>query len=225
MLRKGQSPLIILLVVGVLVIAGAAFYAGRLTGQPTPSVQNQAPGPTSPAKDVDWKPLLPQIKTILITGGKTQASPDDPHAQDSVGLGQTADITGDGVSEALIEIPWGGGAASWFVAVMEIQSGSPALVRIKDSDGSISDGLFLDAGSAAYGMITKLDAAHHAIVYTQYGQDLSGNYNPVYTGGYATCSLGAYAWNPATQIFEWNVQLGASLKDQYCVKATPQNTP
>lgn len=171
-----------------------------------------------------WISLLPQVRPLLTGNKLIPYSAYDPHIDEPIKVDAVGDINDDGVPEAIINVPWGGGAASWFVAIATIQDGKPALVKIKNKDGSISDAILLDAGSAGYAMGTTLDTSHKAIVYTSYGQNSDGSFNPVYSRGYATCGVDAYAWNPQTRVFEWNPALASKLKDQYCIKATPGDT-
>src|SRR5882724_10007148 len=94
------------------------------------------------AKPVDWQAMIPSIRSVL------KIDPDfrDMEQRYSIAMRRTADITGDGVPEALVYLGTGG-ASTDENTVMRIENGEPVVARFRRRDGKISSMVFLQGAS------------------------------------------------------------------------------
>ncbi len=157
--------------------------------------------PQTTLKTVDWNSLIPSIRTVLekafLWGRLEELS--------STSFSQKADITGDGVPEALVKV--GMGATTYEYALVRLENGKPTVPLFKQKDGKISTLMFTNGASAAYGSKTEM----------------LGNKNAIYSASYSKygdstdyCLVEAYQWNSQAKIFEYNVVLSNEVQQDYC---------
>lgn len=191
----------------VLIILGAAGYFVFLR-KPTPPVVQPSPTPTltlSPIptplqqtpKPVSWEDLIPEIRKVLgptFMGVKIEeASP--------ISIIRTADITGDGIPEALVYL----GNYS-YLTLMRLENDKPVVAQFKKKDGKISTLLFSERLQVGVVMLSEKNAIF----------DFSWSIDAL--GKLSSCSVDAYQWNSQTKIFEFNTALSKEIKPDFCSK-------
>ena len=165
------------------------------------------------AKPINWESLIPSIRTVLRQ--EFEGPPSDARIENSgpIKISEKADITGDGVPEALVDLG-DGGATSEFFALMMIENNKPIAARFKQKDGKISSLMFIAAagGAGRYGS----------------GANLLSDKNAIYSASYSAhgesddyCRVEAYQWNAQTKIFEFNLNLSNEIQPAYCQKPSP----
>ena len=151
---------------------------------------------------VDWKALIPAIREQLAKSGQ-------PEQRYSVYIHQQADLTGDGIPEALVYLGEGGAYTDYF-AVMMVINGKPVFAKFKARDGRISQGEFAQGSSVMHSVGVELRPDQHAIF--SFNRDLSGDVPQKVV----RCGGEAYRWNPGTHCFEYDGRLSRSLAQAYC---------
>ncbi len=209
----------IILIVLVVVLAGAVGYFALVKKSPTPTSENQPtnnlptqqtpptaknnPPTTTPTpKTVDWESLLPSMRTAL-----KQAFPNGlVESADPISIYEKVDITGDGVPEAMVYLGIRGAAFS-SISWMRIENGKPIVALFKQKDGKISPLEFSAGASGPRGG----------------GFGTLANKNAIYSEGYSMygdssdfCSVDVYQWNSQTKIFEYNTGLSNEPQQDYC---------
>ena len=114
---------------------------------------------------VDWKALIPAIREQLAEAGQ-------PEQRYSVGIRQQADLTGDGIPEALVYLG-DGGAYTDYLAVMRVVNGKPVFAKFKARDGRISQTEFAQGSSVMHSVGVELRPDQHAVF--SFHHDLSGD--------------------------------------------------
>jgi len=118
-----------------------------------------------------------------------------------------ADITGDGVPEALV-YTGDGGASTDFLVLMRIEGGKPVLARFKDAKGKRFDPGFLEGASVTHGIHGNAPDENAIYLGSHFIND---------TGtGFSRCSVRAYRWNAETKTFDWNRNLSTQLTRSFC---------
>ncbi len=224
--QKGFSNTVIILIVLVVVLAGALGYI-TLVKKPTsveqsqsnnlPSTQqtstqttnNSSTSSVQPTtKAVDWASLASDIQVLLkkqeFSGMVEVGRPKYPE-----NFVQKADITGDGIEEALVG--FGSGAYMGYLTLIQIENGKPVVAQFKQKDGKISSLMFLDGASVRNGARVAMLPEKNAIYSGSWGTDDYGKVN--------NCSLDAYQWNSKTNTFDFNITLSNELKPDFCRKA------
>lgn len=115
------------------------------------------------------------------------------------------DITGDGVSEALVTIDCGANVCSY--TIMTIENDKPVIMRIKREDGKIDNSLFSIGGGVYYFNSLELVKEEKAIVstsYTEFNEDS------------VRFDTKVYQYNPRKKIFEYNASLSETKRDEFC---------
>jgi predicted transcriptional regulator len=115
------------------------------------------------------------------------------------------DITGDGVSEALVTIDCGANVCSY--TIMTIENDKPVIMRIKREDGKIDNILFSIGGGVYYFYSLELVKEEKAIVssYTEFNNEDSVRFDTK-----------VYQYNPRKKIFEYNASLSERKRDEFC---------
>lgn len=93
----------------------------------------------------------------------------------SIAVSNTADVTGDGVPEALVYLGTGG-ASTGEMTVMRIEDHRPVLAEFKRKNGKVSPAVFLKGASVTHSNAVFLLPKQHA-VYSE-----ASNYRPKATG-------------------------------------------
>ncbi len=171
----------------------------------TKSAEHTIPDKTKVGpKSVDWEGLIPSIRAIFNRG----LSPEEIKARHAVRVVEEADITGDGVPEALVTTG-DAGASTDILALMRIEDGKPVRARFKNEEGKIIDMEFLQGASVMHGNSTELLPDEKAI----------------YQGGYfmnepatrfSGCGAAAYRWHAETKTFDLDATLSNQITKTYC---------
>jgi len=121
-----------------------------------------------------------------------------------------ADITGDGIEEAVVSLGSGGAYTSYY-ALMQSIDGTPRLARFKHKNGDIGNVMFLEGASVSHGISFELVPSKQAIYSESWALD------PMNTDT-IECEIEAYQWNETTSLFEYSQALGDSATGLYCSK-------
>lgn len=177
-----------MIVIGVVVlVALGAWLIVRVTSKDVGTYETeneQAP------LAYNWSVNLGAVESGL----KTKFS--DVGRDRAVNVVSQADVTGDGINEAIVGLG-AGGASVEYVALMRIKNGVPVPAQFKQQDGTINSPMFISGGSVMHSDDVRLDSEKQ-IVYT-ISTTTDGN-----TGLPATCAVTAYKWNAQTELFEYN---------------------
>lgn len=166
----------------------------RLTGMPSKS-------PTS--QQVSWENLIPSIRTAIgpiFLGERIEAS-------GTLAVYAEDDLTGDGVSEALIDLG-AGGAYTSSLTLMRVEQGKPVVARFKQKDGSIAPLVLLDGTSVRNGEVVKMDSLKQVLYSGSWGTDMGGKVD--------SCEVVAYRWNAGTKTFDYTVAVSKEIQADFC---------
>lgn len=167
------------------------------------------------ANPVDWQAMIPVIRSVLkkeaVRNPEFQGI-EQPYY--SIGIRHTADITGDGVPEALVYLGTGG-ASTDEMTVMRIENGEPVVARFRGRDGKVSSMVFLEGASVMHTDGVEMLPEQHAVY--------SLHYNYGNNGKLHECTGEAYQWNPDTKLFDYNHPLGKKLTQDTCRKVPQHN--
>jgi hypothetical protein len=158
------------------------------------------------ALGVDWPSMVPAIQKTL----ETQF----PREESSGGIFRTADITGEGATEALVIHGSGGASTSW-VTLMRMEDGKPVIALFKDRVGKIGPLELIAGASVMHTDGIDMLPTDHALFTYRY------HYNG--EGAIEGCGGEAYRWNPKTKVFEYNGRLSKRLASDTCRKAPQRN--
>lgn len=132
---------------------------------------------------------------------------------EKISIYKKADITGDGIEEALVSLG-SGGAYSGYYALMQVDPKDKTNTKIvsarfKTAEGKIEDVMFVEGTSVSHGMSVEMAPSKQAI-YAESWQIDPINPDTV------SCQIEAYKWNKNSGIFEFNDALGKSATESYC---------
>jgi hypothetical protein len=209
---KNQSTIIIFLLIVLIAIAGyIAFFKDKKTdiSLEPPATISHTPAATT-TESVNWQDKLGEVTVAL---KRDLARPNLGNVQPITILRGDADVTGDGIPEALV-YTGDGGAYTDELAVMRLEEGKVVTALYKQKDGTT--GPFLVNGGASalnqldYGMVSAKNAV--------YQTEVMRNSN----GTTALCTLDAYVWNSQTNIFEYSLSVSKDLEPGYCKNVNSQ---
>ncbi len=155
-------------------------------------------------KPVDWESLIPVIRPQLKAEFGTIEEPYPLRVE------RVADVTGDGVSEALINLG-NSGASTDLLALMRMEDGRPVIATFRAKDGTVGARTLFSGASAMHSDSTELVAGEQAVVATHYEMGEK-------RGEVRDCGAEAYRWNEATAIFDFDRRLSDSHAQEYCGK-------
>jgi hypothetical protein len=158
------------------------------------------------AKPVDWKAMIPAVRLAL----ETQFPDERVEEHYPVAIARAADIadiTGDGVSEALVYLGTGG-ASTDQMALMRIENNKPVVARFRGRDGKVSSTVFLRGASVRHGDGIDMLPNEHAVYSSHYATDDDGKLDK--------CSGEAYQWNRHTKTFDYSPRLSKKLAQSSC---------
>jgi hypothetical protein len=164
--------------------------------------QNDAP----PA--VDWRALAPQMQTAL-----GDAYLICNRSSRTIEIGQTADITGDGVPEAIVAYCRQGPYTS-NVALMMLDDGKPVLARFRDSRGKPVNPTFMAGASVSDGEGVKFMPFRHAFYDIQWHIDKSMKMD--------RCTVDAYVWNPGISTWDQSESVSKEIASTECTHLREQ---
>ena len=157
----------------------------------------------STAQTVDWRALTAKSEAAL--GSEFQACDKNHRWIDIV---QTADVTGDGIRDALIEYCHMGAYTS-DVVLMRMERGNPVLARFRDKSGKIVPVGFTRGASVMHGETAKLFPEKHAVCAFHWDWDNDAE-------RLATCTVEAYVWIPKTETFDEDEGLSKEIAQRNC---------
>ncbi len=190
---KPILPAIIMIIVAIMIV-----FVVRS------NVQNGAVGGDG-ADVVDWA-----LKDSAILRSTSAAFPEDGVGERSkVSVLKQADVTGDGIPEALVDLGNGGASTDYVSLVRHMNDGAISVARWKDVDGSIGPVRLL-AGAAVLhsddpGMIPEMKAIYQR----------ETAYRPE-DGGLSSCSVTAYVWKGSEELFSYDPDLSLTLSADLC---------
>lgn len=217
--QKGVSSIvIILIIVGILVVAGGVWYWQSQKEKPVVCTQDTKLCPdgsyvsrTGPncefaacpeVKDVNWEALISKVTEVVKKefNGAGSVYP--------IKISKTADVTGDGISEALVDLGMPG-ATTDLLTVLRIEEGQPIVAKFKAKDGKISVMEFTSGsgGSGRYSSFVNLMPEEYAIS--------SGSYM-AYGEPNDSCSSDIFKWNSNTKLFEYDSGLSQESSTKRC---------
>ncbi|PYX51637.1 MAG: hypothetical protein DMG76_31855 [Acidobacteria bacterium] len=158
----------------------------------------------STQRTVDWKALTPQVQAALGSEFCDEKSR-------SIDIIKIADVTGDGIPDALVDYCHMG-AYTDHLMQMRLERGNLVVAKFRDERGmkKIDHIEFLDGASVRNGASTKLLPERHAIYMISWHADDSGELEM------QTCGAQAYVWNQKSQTFDANRMLSNEVTQREC---------
>ena len=151
----------------------------------------------------DWRAMIPAIRHVLKREFR------EVEEFYPIQIEKTADVTGDGVAEALVYFG-AGGASTGEMTVMRIEHKSPVLALFKGRDGKVSPAVFAEGASVMHTNGIELLPRERAVLSIHYDYDQSGRLHE--------CGGEAYRWNPRTKVFDFDSGLTERLTTAACRK-------
>lgn len=172
-------------------------------------IRAQTSGGSRPAKNPqpDWESMLPAIREVFKNEAALDPNFGAAGTRYPAAVSKTADVTGDGVPEALIDLGIGG-AYTDELTVMRLEENKPVLAVFKLRDGKISPTVFPSGASVMHGAAVDLLPQEHAVYSMHY--DYAGN------GKLQQCTGEAYRWNRRSQTFDYASVLTKKLTKSAC---------
>ena len=199
-IRKSQS-LLAFVIVPILV----SSLLGQTTPQPKPEDMKRY-----------WQALVPSLPSALKQAFPNERINERVEGNYPVRIVETADITGDGVPEALVYLG-GGGAYTDYVTVMRIEEGKAVVALFKEANGKVSAQIFLQGASARHGESVRVLPGQKAIYSMSTSTDDYGRED--------TCGVAAYRWDAHRRIFISNMLLSKQIAKSNCPKRGTQAGP
>jgi hypothetical protein len=164
-------------------------------------------------KQIDWETMMPAVRSVL----EKQFPAEHVGKPYPVGIlrpGHIADVTGDGIPEALVFLGTGGASTS-ALALMRIKDDKPIVALSKDRQGKTEPMVFLEGASVTHSdtvdLLPKVRSVSH--LHFQYTGD----------GRLETCEGEVYRWNPHTETFDYDSRRSKRLTQESCRKVPPRN--
>jgi hypothetical protein len=159
-----------------------------------------------PQSLADWQTMIPAVREAL----KAQFPEERIEGPYPVGIlrpGHVADITGDGVSEALVSFGAGGASTSQ-LTLLWIEGGKPVVARFKDRAGKIGPMVFVEGASVIHTDDVDLMPQEHSVYAIHYNYGANQKLHQ--------CGGEAYIWNPHSETFDYNPALTRKLTKIKC---------
>lgn len=175
------------------------------------SLGQTAPQPNPEDMKRYWQVLVPSLPSALKQSfpncciEPSYSPPWNGHYP--VRIVQTADITGDGVPEALVYLGEGG-AYTDYVTVMRIEGGKAVVALFKEANGKVSTRIFLQGASVKHGESVRMLPDKHAIYAMSTSADDYGKQTE--------CGVGAYQWDAQHRLFVWGKLLSKQIGKTEC---------
>lgn len=202
--NKNNLGIIISICLIFLVVIFGYFYRHNKKEQSQTDTSSSAEnlGSAEQPKSIDWQDQIGSIRKLL---GKSFLDT-TPEERGEISIGDKADITGDGVDEALVYIG-AGGAYTEYMTLVIYTKGQIGIAEFRHSDGSVSPELFQNGASVRHGEGVKLLPAEKAIYSLSVDRD---------ENGISSCEAQAYRWNKDTDIFDFDADLSQKLSVSSC---------
>jgi len=145
-----------------------------------------------------WENLLPKVEAELARHQIVC----DAASNWKVRIASVADLTGDGVPEAVVD--WcNGGAYTDSLILMRLENGRPVLARSRER-GRYGFMELASGTSAMHSVGYKFHPEQHAIYFIQYQFEGFDKENRAFG---QTAKVDVYVWSPTTKAFEYNRDL------------------
>ena len=145
---------------------------------------------------VDWKAMLPAVQRAV----RQQFPKEAANAHYAPSITRTADLTGTGGSEALVNL--GSGGYTDDMTVMRLEGGTPVAARFRGRDDKISPMVFM-------GEVVELVQKDHAV--------FSGHWT-VNGPKLKECRGEAYQWDAKAKDFGFDKKLSKTMTREFCLK-------
>ena len=122
---------------------------------------------------------------------------------------EKADVTGDGIEEAFIDLGTGGASVSMLSLVQSID-GKIVIANMKDIDGVVRPALFLQGASAMHQEQVGMSSVDRMVY--QLRTFVNGE-----TGQTSSCTFEAYLWDADAGLFAYSPDASLSLSASYCI--------
>ncbi|WP_263366393.1 hypothetical protein [Edaphobacter bradus] len=159
---------------------------------------------------VDWKAMLPEVQEA------TQKEFRDAGEHYAVSISRTAEVTGRGTLEALVDLG-SGGAYTDAMTVMRMEDGRPVVALFRGKDGMVSSMVFLEGASVMHGKAVEMVRSEHAIFSGHWSRNSDGT-------KFGKCKGEAYRWNAAAKRFDFSQGLSNKLTRDFCRKKRAEVT-
>lgn len=163
--------------------------------------------------DAEWQALLTEFESHV----KAAFPTNDRHRRD-IRVYCTADVTADGVNEAVIMLGTGG-VSTEAMALLHLENGVPAIARWRRPDGQIDRVQLLKGASATYIADFELHLQDRAI--SDIDCKMTSNPNEPET---QSCTAVSYVWNGQTNQFEHVEGLSKRVAGEYFSQRREQET-
>jgi hypothetical protein len=151
----------------------------------------------------EWRDRESQIEAVLLKSA--HGCPDEMTSKPAPI--ETADVTGDGIPEALVDYCHMGAYTS-DVVLMRLEHGSPVLARFRDIKGKNVSPAFLRGASVRNGENSVLDIGNHAVYALHWHTNNSG--------ALENCTVDAYVWNPRLGTFDQANRVAKEIVRREC---------
>lgn len=150
---------------------------------------------------IDWKARLPEVQSAVRESFPKEAA----EAHYPASISRTADLTGKGESEALVDLGSGGYTEEFTVVRME--GDKPVVAKFGDKDDKASPKVFFEGFSDGNGTAVKLVPQQHVV--------FSGHWS-VNGTKVKRCGGEAYAWDALSKSFKLSRKAGKELTREFC---------
>lgn len=210
--QNNNSKLPVILSVALIIII-IVFFAFRMnSGGKKPvnteggaTTTTQVSNTTPQTTNITWSKLIPDIRSTL---GSNFLDTKVEERQ-KISISKEQDITGDGISEALVDLG-SGGAYTSFLTLARIDNGKVVIAQFRHEDGNIGPELFLDGASVRHGESVTMAAEKKAIYSLSWDMDENGQKTE--------CVGTAYLWNSTDQIFDFDQKMSDQVQAEACKK-------
>ena len=171
-----------------------------------PLVYAQSGNAPRPHAIGDWQRMTPAIRKALRSQFPDERG-DGPYPVGILRAGHVADITGDGLSEAVVFFGQGGASTSQ-LTLMRVEGGKPVVALFKDRAGKVRPMIFIEGASVMHTDGVELLPKQRSIFALHY------DYGP--NGRLHQCGGEAYTWNRQSKTFNHNSPLTKALTKSTC---------
>lgn len=207
--KRYFNPSLVVLFIVFIGILGILILIKRIKTQVITKQQSLPVASLQPSQSTVWENLLPTIRSVIgptFLGIKIEET-------EPLSIFEKADITGDGIPEALVSLG-NGSAYTIYLTLMRIENNKPEVVQFKQKDGKVSPLIFLSGASAMNGASVVMLPERKAI-YAGYWNKVREDQSIEHS---SNCRVEAYQWNLQTKTFDFNPKLSSEIKPDFCQK-------
>lgn len=161
--------------------------------------------PCGEGEAFSWADHLSEIKAVLREANKGNKLTDGQSRE--VQISREADLTGDGMPEALV-LAGTGGAYTEDLALFVMKDGKPALAKFVNENGEREPIIFAEGASVRNGSKVDWQPEKKIIYMSSWGVDFNGVLD--------SCGTEAYQYDGNKQAFVYDKNLSASLGRGFC---------